>query len=75
MKTIRRTMTRIGSRYRYRVVMGLLIVSVPVTIALATLLTHKASTSLTASAHSVASRPPERLPCTSRTSSENGRQT
>ena len=42
-------MTRIGSRYRYRVVMGLLIVSVPVTIALAALLTQKASTSLTAS--------------------------
>ena len=76
MKTIRRTMTRIGSRYRYRVVMGLLIVSLPVTIALAVLLTQQGVDQPDRLGRTrAASRPPARLPCTSRTSSPNGRRT
>ena len=47
---MRRLLARLGSRYRYRVVVGLLIASLPVTVALATLLTQRASSSLTTSA-------------------------
>src|SRR4051812_32728222 len=48
--SIRSVATRLGSRYRSRLVAGILIVSVPITAVVAVLLTHKASSSLTSDA-------------------------
>jgi methyl-accepting chemotaxis protein len=46
---LRTRLGRLGGRYRYRVVAGVLVVSVPIAIVLAVVLTHKSSTSLTSS--------------------------
>src|SRR5207244_2573901 len=54
--TFRSVLSRLGSRYRYRLVAGLLVVSLPITVALAVLLTRKASTSLSSTTSQGAER-------------------
>ena len=45
MGSIRSILARLSGRYRYRVVAGLLVVSLPITVVLAVLLTRQASNS------------------------------